>query len=205
MKARLRPAELRGVRKGKGAAVGALVKLFAEAELGDQVAIAGDVLPLEIVEQRTALVDHHEKTAARVIVLRVGLEMIGQRLDSAGEDRDLDFGRTRVTSARPWSLISSAFFSAVIDIVILLKLDVEPAHDKDVASQNLYQGDRPSGIGRKVKSRRRGVPGKPLSKSEQPRFVGSDGEGRDVVQPRDKRENRPIKLARLSGMVQKVQ
>ena len=96
MKARLRPAELRGVRKGKGAAMGALVKLFAEAELGDQVAVAGNVFALEIIKQRTALVDHHEQAAALMIVLRVGLEMVGKRLDAAREDRDLDFGRTRV-------------------------------------------------------------------------------------------------------------
>ena len=31
-----------------------------------------------------------------MIVLRVGLEMVGQRIDAVGDDRDLDFGRTRV-------------------------------------------------------------------------------------------------------------
>ena len=86
-----------------------------------------------------------------------------------------------------------------------MKLDVEPAHDLDVAGRNLDQSDRPSGIGRKVKARLSGVPHEPLSNTEQLRIVGSDGEGRDVVQPRDERENRPIKGARLSGFVEKVQ
>ena len=86
-----------------------------------------------------------------------------------------------------------------------MKLDVEPAHDLDVAGRDLDQSDRPCGVGREVKARLCGVPGKPLSNSEQLRIAGGDGEGRDVVQPRDKRENRPIKLARLNGSVQKVQ
>ena len=31
-----------------------------------------------------------------MVVLRVGLEMLGQVVDALGEDRDLDFGRTGV-------------------------------------------------------------------------------------------------------------
>ena len=41
--------------------------------------------------------------------------------------------------------------------------------------------------------------------TEQLRFLGSDGEGRDVVQPRRERQNHPRQVARLSGLVQKVQ
>jgi hypothetical protein len=41
--------------------------------------------------------------------------------------------------------------------------------------------------------------------TEQPGLVGGDGEGRDVVQPRVERENRPRQVARLSGIVEKVQ
>ena len=44
-----------------------------------------------------------------------------------------------------------------------------------------------------------------MAVTEQLSLFGGDGEGRDVVQPRAKRENRPRQLARLSGIVQKVQ
>ena len=57
------------------------------------------ILALEKIEQRAALVDHHQKAAARMIILRVGLEMAGQRVDAIGDDRDLDFGGPRVAVA----------------------------------------------------------------------------------------------------------
>ena len=41
--------------------------------------------------------------------------------------------------------------------------------------------------------------------TEQLCLFGGDGEARDVVQTRLKRENRPRQLARLSGIGQKVQ
>src|SRR5690348_11076201 len=82
----------------KGRRAGAL-SLFAKTELRDQVDVALLVAASKIIEQRTALVDEHQKTAARMIVLRVGLEMLGEIVDSFGQDRDLDLGRTRVPLA----------------------------------------------------------------------------------------------------------
>ena len=58
---------------------------------------------------------------------------------------------------------------------------------------------------RKLKPRRCGEPGKPLPMTEQLSLVGGDGEGRDVVQRRGQRQNRPRQCARLSGFLQKVQ
>ncbi len=47
-----RPTELRGVRIVEGRRKGALREsLFAEAQLGDQIAVALDILTLEIIEQ----------------------------------------------------------------------------------------------------------------------------------------------------------
>ena len=79
-------------KRPRGAAFG----LLAKTELRDQIGVALVIFALEKIEQRAALVDHHQQAAARMIVLRVGLEMVGQRVDAAGEDRDLDLGRTRV-------------------------------------------------------------------------------------------------------------
>src|SRR3546814_15383341 len=40
--------------------------------------------------------DLHQKAAAAVVVLVVRLEVIGQRIDAVGQDRDLDFRRTGI-------------------------------------------------------------------------------------------------------------
>jgi hypothetical protein len=91
-------AELQsGPSKAKGAEWAPFgISLLAEAQLRDQVTVAGRVFALEVIEQRAALVDQHQKAAARVVVLRVDLEMLGQVDDTLGQDRDLDLGRTRV-------------------------------------------------------------------------------------------------------------
>src|SRR5690606_16002211 len=68
----------------------------AQTQARDQVDIALLVLALEIVQQLAALCDHHQKATARVVVLLVGLEMLGQRRDARAEDCHLNLGRTGV-------------------------------------------------------------------------------------------------------------
>src|SRR6202007_2831042 len=70
--------------------------LFAKTQLRDEIRVALTILVTEIVEQRPTLVDHHQQPAARMIVLLVVLEMLGQVADALGEDRDLNFGGTRI-------------------------------------------------------------------------------------------------------------
>src|SRR6185295_19912421 len=82
-------------RCAKGAARAPL-RLFPEAELGDEIGVPSLVFAAQIIEQRTALVDHHQQPAPAMVVLGVALEMLGQRLNAAGQDRDLDLGRTRI-------------------------------------------------------------------------------------------------------------
>src|SRR5690606_26962650 len=65
--------------------------LFAQAELLDERVVAVHILPLEVIEQRTPLVDHHQQPTARMVVLVMLLEVLGQRQDPAGEDGDLHF------------------------------------------------------------------------------------------------------------------
>ena len=103
----------------KGRRAGA-PSLFAKTELRDEIGVTLFVLAPEIIEQRTALVDQHQQAAARMVVLRVGLEVLGQVVDALGKDRDLDFRRTGVALPRPCSLMSACLRSAVIDIVSLL-------------------------------------------------------------------------------------
>ena len=43
------------------------------------------------------MADHLQHAAAAVVVLVVSLEVLGQRVDAIGKDRDLNLGRTGVT------------------------------------------------------------------------------------------------------------
>src|SRR5436305_10855655 len=104
------------------------------------------------------------------------------------------------------SLISACLRSAVIDIGSLLFLSkVEPPDDPEAVGRGFDQSDRTSVLCRQLKPRLCGETGKPLPMTEQLGLAGGDGEGRDVVQRRLKRNNRPIELPRLSGFAQKVQ
>src|SRR5882672_2146561 len=89
---------MRGPRRGSQddpAFVGACA-LFTEAELFDQPAIAVGVARLQIIEQLAAARHHPQKTAARMVILDVILEMVGKTVDARGQERDLDFSRPGV-------------------------------------------------------------------------------------------------------------
>jgi hypothetical protein len=66
-----------------------LKKLFTQAEFLDDgfVAVIGSLF--EIVQKTPAPGDHHQKAAARGMILRVGLKMVGELIDSFSEDRYL--------------------------------------------------------------------------------------------------------------------
>ncbi len=51
---------------------------------------------LKIVQMRLTIRDHRKQTASGVIVLLVFLEMVGKLLNFFGQNRNLNFGRTRV-------------------------------------------------------------------------------------------------------------
>src|SRR3954462_13912514 len=66
--------------------------LAAEAEFLDEGAVALEVLLLQVAEQAAALADEHEQAAARVVVLLVRPQVLGQLVDPLGEQGDLDPG-----------------------------------------------------------------------------------------------------------------
>src|SRR5687768_10079518 len=70
--------------------------LLADAQPLDEAPIPVRVLALHVVEEAAPLPDQLQKPAARMMVLRVGLEMLGQVVDPLAQDGDLDFGRARV-------------------------------------------------------------------------------------------------------------
>src|SRR5690606_30650921 len=56
----------------------------ADPELLDDLLVTRVILPLDVVQKLTALADHLEQPAARVIVLLVRLEMLRQTVDPLG-------------------------------------------------------------------------------------------------------------------------
>jgi hypothetical protein len=70
--------------------------LLAKAELRDERQIALLINLLQIAEQRTAGVDQSQQAATRMVILRVRLEVLGQVDDALSQDRDLNFGGSRV-------------------------------------------------------------------------------------------------------------
>src|SRR5260221_1677018 len=84
---------LTGIRGCGGHWIYGRASLLAQAEAVDQRAVGLDVLALEVVEQAAALAHHGEQPAARMEILDVRLEMLGEHVDPLGEERDLHFGR----------------------------------------------------------------------------------------------------------------
>ena len=53
--------------------------LAAQAEVGHYLAVAVEVRALEVAQEAPALADQHEEAAARVVVLRVLAQVLGER------------------------------------------------------------------------------------------------------------------------------
>ena len=68
----------------------------ANVVLFEQRLVTRLVLPLDVIEERTACRDHFQKPPARMIVLHVGFEMPGEVIDAFRQDRDLNLGRAGV-------------------------------------------------------------------------------------------------------------
>ena len=73
-----------------------LPKLFTKTEFLYDCTVALNVLLLEVTEKVSSVTDHLKHTAAAVMVLGVSLEVLGEVVDSLGENSDLNLGRTGV-------------------------------------------------------------------------------------------------------------
>ena len=71
------------------------------------------VRALKVLEVGAAISDHLEKTAARVVILLVRLEVLCKLFDAGRKDSDLNAGRTRV------SLVDLALFDDCLFLVCL--------------------------------------------------------------------------------------
>jgi hypothetical protein len=70
-----------------------------QPELGDQRPVALDILTLEIAQEPAPLAHQLEQPTARVLIVLVVFEMVGEVIDSFREDGDLDFRRPGVLLA----------------------------------------------------------------------------------------------------------
>ena len=71
-------------------------RLSTQSQLVDQGLIATLVVASKVVEQAPPLAHEHEQPAARVMVLDVDLEMVGELGDALTEERDLHLARPGV-------------------------------------------------------------------------------------------------------------
>ena len=71
-------------------------RLATNAETTDQGAIALNVATLHVIEQTASLANELHESTPGVMIALVGLEVLGEVRDPVSQDRDLDFGRTRV-------------------------------------------------------------------------------------------------------------
>lgn len=73
-----------------------LKALAAEAQLLQQLVILWQIVPLQIIEELATARSHLEKPAARVEILAVRAQVLGQVIDASGQERDLDLGRAGI-------------------------------------------------------------------------------------------------------------
>ena len=70
--------------------------LFAKVQLLQQLVIFRQVVPFQIIEELATAGSHLQKPAARVEILTVRAQVLGQVIDASGQERDLDFGRAGI-------------------------------------------------------------------------------------------------------------
>ena len=75
--------------------------LLSQVQPSHDTAIPPNIAFFEVVEQAAPLTDELEQSSARVVVLLVDLEMLGQVADSVAEQSNLDLRRPRVRTVYP--------------------------------------------------------------------------------------------------------
>ena len=74
--------------------------LFTDAKFLDDVFITLSIVRFQIVQQATALADHHKKTPPGGMVLFMALEVLRQLADTLTENGNLDFRAARIRLMR---------------------------------------------------------------------------------------------------------
>ncbi len=111
------------------------MKLLSDSELRDDGSVALDVNFFKVVEQTTTLTYHLEQTAARMTILLMGLEMLGEVIDALSEECDLNLWGTRIALVES-ILIDDFIFAFFFHFKNLLYLISLQAAYRVGASQN---------------------------------------------------------------------
>ncbi len=75
-------------------------QLVPEPELLDERPIGRQIAPLEVREQPAAGADHLQQPAAAVMILQMGAEVLGKRIDPLSEERHLHLGGAGIGGVR---------------------------------------------------------------------------------------------------------
>ena len=73
------------------------MRLLSDVQLRDDGTVTLDINLLQVVEQVSSVTNHLEQTSAAVVILVVGLQVLGQVVDTVGQKSDLNLRRTGVT------------------------------------------------------------------------------------------------------------
>src|SRR5690606_30604881 len=92
-----RPDRPRRINEGSGPRGPLPHRLAAQAETLDQLPVAVDVLVGEVLQEPATTADQQQEAAAAVVVVLVLLQVLGQIVDAARQQRDLDLRRSGVT------------------------------------------------------------------------------------------------------------
>src|SRR6266545_550657 len=77
-----------------------MVELAPQPQLLDEGTVALEVVLLEIRQEPAAAADELQQAPPRVVVLRMGAQMLGELVDPLRQQRDLHLGRARVGLGR---------------------------------------------------------------------------------------------------------
>jgi hypothetical protein len=77
-----------------------LDRLFTDSKFLNDVFVTLSIVRFQIVQQATALADHHKKTPPGGMVLFMALEVLRQLADTLTENGNLDFRAARIRLMR---------------------------------------------------------------------------------------------------------
>ena len=75
---------------------GSMHSLSPDTQLFDQPFVAREIARMQVVKQPTTLADQSQQSTARMMILLVHAEVLGQLVDPGREQRDLNFRRAAV-------------------------------------------------------------------------------------------------------------
>jgi len=73
------------------------VKLLTKLQLINEFAISRQIRTLEVIQKLATTADHLQKTATRVVIFDVLLEVVRKTVNAGRKQRNLNLGRTRVS------------------------------------------------------------------------------------------------------------